>query len=193
MQALTQDDLLSLEAYEQQRKDIQERIKAHKEKRRLDLDDHISMFFEDRDTMWYQVQEMARAERLFKPEELADELAVYNPLIPDGRNLKGTLMIQYDDREVRLQKLAEMVGIENRFWIQVDGYDKVYAIADEDLDRSTSDKTSTVHFMRFEFEPDLIRAWKEGAQVRMGCDHEKRPLDVELPADLHEELASDFD
>ncbi|MFB6259509.1 MAG: DUF3501 family protein [Thiohalorhabdaceae bacterium] len=193
MQAITRDDLLSLEEYEKQREAIQERIKAHKAKRRLDLDDHISMFFEDRDTMWYQVQEMARAERLYKPEELEEELAVYNPLIPDGSNLKGTLMIQYDDREVRLQKLSEMVGIENQFWIQVDGYDKVYPYADEDLDRSTEDKTSTVHFMRFELDDAMIRAWKEGALVRMGCDHPNRPLEEELPADLHEALAEDFD
>lgn len=193
MQGITQDDLLSLEAYEKQRKAIQERIKAHKEKRRLDLDDNISMFFEDRDTMWYQVQEMARAERLFKPEELQDELDVYNPLIPDGSNLKGTLMIQYDDREVRLKKLAELVGIEHQFWIQVNGYDKVYAYADEDLDRSTEDKTSTVHFMRFEFDSAMIQAWKDGAVVRMGCDHDNRPLDEELPADLYETLVADFD
>jgi len=193
MQAITKDDLLPLEQYEQQRKEIQQRIKAHKAGRRLDLDDHISMFFEDRDTMWYQVQEMARAERLFKPEELDDELAVYNPLIPDGRNLKGTLMIQYDDREERQARLAEMVGIEDRVWIQVDGHDKVYAIADEDLDRSTTDKTSTVHFMRFELGDERVRAWKDGAQVRMGSDHDQRPLDVELPADLHDELAGDFD
>jgi hypothetical protein len=193
MQAITQDDLLPLEEYEKQRKTIQERIKAHKATRRLDLDAHISMFFEDRDTMWYQVQEMARAERLFKPEELADELAVYNPLIPDGRNLKGTLMIQYDDREERLAKLAEMVGIEDQIWIQVDGLDKVYAIADEDLDRSTADKTSSVHFMRFEFSDEMVQAWRDGALVRMGCDHDNRPMDEELPADLHEELLGDFD
>jgi len=193
MKPITRDDLLSLEAYEQQRGAIQERIKAHKAERRLDLDEHISMFFEDRDTMWYQVQEMARAERLYKPEELEEELAVYNPLIPDGSNLKGTLMIQYDDREVRLAKLAEMAGIEHQFWIQVDGYDKVYPYADEDLDRSTEDKTSTVHFMRFELDDAMIRAWKEGALVRMGCDHPNRPLDEELPADLYEALAEDFD
>jgi len=193
MQALTQDDLLPLEQYDQQRKEIQSRIKAHKEKRRLDLDAHISVFFEDRDTMWYQVQEMARAERLFKPEELAEELAVYNPLIPDGRNLKATFMIQYDDREVRLEKLAELVGIENLIWIQVNGYDKVYAISDEDLERSTPDKTSTVHFMRFELDEEMVRAWKDDALVRIGCDHESRPLEEELPADLHEELAGDFD
>lgn len=193
MQAITRDDLLSLEEYEKQREAIQERIKAHKLKRRLDLDDHISMFFEDRDTMWYQVQEMARAERLYKPEELNDELAVYNPMIPDGTNLKGTLMIQYDDREERLEKLSELVGIEDQFWIKVDGYDKVFAIADEDLDRSTEDKTSSVHFMRFEFDDAMIQAWKDGALVRMGCDHPNRPLDETLPADLHEALVADFD
>jgi len=193
MQALTQDDLLPLEQYDNQRQEIQSRIKAHKAKRRLDLDAHIAMFFEDRDTMWYQVQEMARAERLFKPEELADELAVYNPLIPDGRNLKGTLMIQYDDRAERLQRLTELVGIEDQFWIQVNGYDKVYAIADEDLDRSTQDKTSTVHFMRFEFSDDMVQAWRDGALVRMGCDHANRPMEEELPAELHEELLGDFD
>ena len=193
MQAITHQDLLSLEDYERQRADIKERIRGHKEGRRLDLDENISVFFEDRETMWYQVQEMARAERLYKDEEIQDELDVYNPLIPDGTNLKATFMIQYDDREVRQRKLAELVGIEHRIWIRVDGHDKVFAVADEDLDRSTADKTSTVHFMRFEFDEGMRADWKGGAAVHMGCDHENRPLDVELPGDLRERLAGDFD
>ncbi|KPV39122.1 hypothetical protein AN478_12560 [Thiohalorhabdus denitrificans] len=193
MQAITQQDLLSLEDYERRRKEIQERIQAHKVERRLDLDDHISLFFEDRDTMWYQVQEMARAERLYKPEELKDELDVYNPLIPDGSNLKATMMIQYDAREERMARLAELVGIEHRVWVRVDGHDKVYAHADEDLDRSTEDKTSTVHFMRFELDPDMIHAWKGGSPVHAGTDHDKRQLEVTVPERLHEKLANDFD
>ncbi|MFP4560412.1 MAG: DUF3501 family protein [Thiohalorhabdus sp.] len=193
MQAITQQDLLSLEDYERRRKEIQERIQAHKAERRLDLDDHISLFFEDRDTMWYQVQEMARAERLYKPEELQDELDVYNPLIPDGSNLKATMMIQYDDREERMARLAELVGIEHRLWVRVDGHDKVYAYADEDLDRSTPDKTSTVHFMRFELEPEMVRDWKGGSPVHVGIDHDKRQLEVTVPQRLHEKLANDFD
>ncbi len=192
MQPITHQDLLPLEEYERQRSGIQERIRRHKEERRLDLDENLSVLFEDRDTMWYQVQEMARAERLYKDEEIQDELDVYNPLIPDGTNLKATFMIQYDDRETRQRKLAELVGIEDRVWIRVDGHDKVYAIADEDLERSTPDKTSTVHFMRFELDEGMRADWKGGASVHMGTDHDKRPLDVELPAGLHDELAGDF-
>ncbi len=192
MKPITQEDLLSLEEYDCQRETIQDRIKAHKDRRRLDLDDYISVFFEDRDTMWYQVQEIAKAERLYKPEELQDELGVYNPLIPDGSNLKATMMIQYDDRPVRMEKLAELAGIEHRVWLQVDDHERVYAIADEDLDRSTHDKTSAVHFMRFELGEAMIADWKAGATVRMGCDHENRPLEVTLPEGLQEELAGDF-
>ncbi|MFA9460520.1 DUF3501 family protein [Thiohalorhabdus methylotrophus] len=193
MQAITQQELLSLEDYEKQRKEIQGRIQDHKAGRRLDLDGHITLFFEDRDTMWYQVQEMARAERLFKPEELQDELDVYNPLIPDGSNLKATLMIQYDDRAERQERLAELVGVEHQVWVRVDGHDKAYAHADEDLDRSTPDKTSTVHFMRFELAPEMVDAWKSGSPVHMGIDHEKRQIEVTVPELLHEKLANDFD
>jgi len=192
MKPITQEDLLSLEEYDRQRKEIQRRMKAHKDRRRLDLDDYISVFFEDRETMWYQIQEMAKAERLYKPEELQEELAVYNPMLPDGNNLKATMMIQYDDRPVRLEKLAELVGIEHQIWLQVDDHERVYAIADEDLDRSTPDKTSSVHFMRFELGEAMIADWKAGATVRMGCDHENRPLEVTLSKERQEELAGDF-
>ncbi|HKJ87764.1 MAG TPA: DUF3501 family protein [Gammaproteobacteria bacterium] len=193
MQALTQQDLLSLEEYERQRKEVQGRIQEHKAGRRLNLDAHITLFFEDRETMWYQVQEMARAERLFKPEELQDELDVYNPLIPDGSNLKATMMIQYDDRAERQERLAELVGIEHQVWLRVDGHDKAYAHADEDLDRSTEDKTSTVHFMRFELTPEMVRDWKGGSPVHAGIDHDKRRIEVTIPGELHGKLAADFD
>ena len=143
MEPLTRADLLSLEAYEAQRPQLRADMREHKAARRLDLDDHISVYFEDRDTMRYQVLEMIRAERLFKPEELDDELAVYNPLIPDGRNLKATFMIQYDDRDVRDRRLRALAGVEDHVWIRVTGHEPLYAFADEDLDRSTADKTST--------------------------------------------------
>ncbi len=193
MEPISQQELLSLEDYEVRREAIRKRIKAHKHRRRLDLDDHISVFFEDRDTMWYQVQEIAKAERLYKAEELQDELDIYNPLIPDGGNLKATMMIQYDDRPVRMEKLAEMVGIEQRVWLQVNDHERVYAIADEDLDRSTTDKTSAVHFLRFELTGPMIEDWKRGVIARMGCDHGNRPLERKVPPELHEELAGDFD
>ena len=194
MEPLTREDLLSLEDYEAQRGAIQERMRTHKALRRLDLDPHVSLFFEDRNTMWYQVQEMARAERLFRPEELDEELGVYNPLIPDGTNLKATLMIQYDDRAERDERLRELVGIEDHVWIAVAGHDPVYPFADEDLERSTPDKTSTVHFLRFEL-PEPARAdWKAGERaVRMGIDHPGLQRAIELPADLHGSLAADFD
>lgn len=192
MEPITQEDLLSLGEYDRQREEIQRRMKAHKDQRRLDLDDYISVFFEDRDTMWYQIQEMAKAERLYKQEELQDELDVYNPLLPDGSNLKATMMIQYDDRPVRMEKLTELAGIEHKIWLQVDDHERVYAIADEDLERSTPDKTSAVHFMRFELGQDMIADWKAGATVRMGCDHENRSLEVTMSKGLQEELVGDF-
>lgn len=193
MEALSRADLLSLEDYEAQRPELRARMRAHKAARRLDLDEHISVYFEDRDTMRYQIQEMMRAERLFKPEELDEELAVYNPLIPDGRNLKATFMIQYDDRAERERQLTDLAGVEHRVWMRVDGFEPVWAYADEDLERGTEDKTSTVHFLRFQLDDGRVAAWRDGAEVAVGVDHAKRALERVLPADLHEGLAADFD
>jgi hypothetical protein len=193
MEPLTRADLLSLEDYEAQRPQLRADMREHKAARRLDLDSHISVYFEDRDTMRYQVLEMMRAERLYKPEELDDELAVYNPLIPDGRNLKATFMIQYDDRDERDRRLTELAGVEHRVWLRVAGFDPVWAVADEDLERGTEDKTSTVHFLRFELSEPEVAAWRDGAEVAMGVDHPQRQLERSLPADLHERLAGDFD
>jgi hypothetical protein len=193
MEPLTRADLLSLEEYEAQRPQLRTEMREHKAARRLDLDSHISVYFEDRDTMRYQIQEMMRAERLFKPEELDEELAVYNPLIPDGRNLKATFMIQYDDRAERDRQLTRLAGIESVIWLRVDGLEPVWAYYDEDLERGTEDKTSTVHFLRFELSEPAVAAWREGAEVVLGVDHAERRLQAALPADLQQRLAADFD
>jgi hypothetical protein len=193
MEPLTRADLLSLEEYEAQRPQLRAEMREHKAARRLDLDSHISVYFEDRDTMRYQIQEMMRAERLFKPEELDEELAVYNPLIPDGRNLKATFMIQYDDRAERDRQLTRLAGIERVIWLRVDGLEPVWAYYDEDLERGTEDKTSTVHFLRFELSEPAVAAWREGAEVVLGVDHAERRLQAALPADLQQRLAADFD
>src|SRR5690606_29919937 len=144
------EDLFSLEEYAAQRQALRSKVMAHKQQRRVPIGPNATRYFEDRLTMQYQVQEMLRAERIFEAEGIEEELAVYNPLIPDGTNWKATFMIEYTDVEERKAALARMVGIEDRVWVRVDGFDPVWAIADEDLERETQDKTSSVHFLRFE-------------------------------------------
>jgi hypothetical protein len=168
---LTHEKLYSLEQYARVRPEFRARVMAHKKNRQVQLGDHVTLLFEDALTMQYQVQEMLRLERMFEPEPIQEELDVYNPLIPDGSNWKATMMIEYSDVAERQRQLAELIGIEDRVWVQVEGCERVYAIADEDLDRATEDKTSAVHFLRFELSVKMIQALKRGAGVSMGVDH----------------------
>ncbi len=190
---LTRDDLYSLEEYAKRRSDMRAEVMAHKKNRQVPIGAHATLYFEDRLTMQYQVQEMLRAERIFEQEGIQEELDAYNPLVPDGTNWKATFMIEYADEEERREALTRMIGIEDRAWVQVQGFDRVYAIADEDLERDTAQKTSSVHFLRFEFTPPMIVAAKEGAAIAMGIDHPYYNHQVEPIADnVRASLASDL-
>ena len=191
---LTRGDLYSLEKYAEIRDEFRARIIAHKKDRRLELGDNVILLFEDRLIMHYQVQEMLRAEKIFEADSIQEELDAYNPLIPDGTNWKATMMIQYPDVDERQRMLAKLVGIENRVWVQVEGHDKVYPIADEDLERATEDKTSSVHFLRFELVPLMIGALHEGAGVAAGVDHQNYTAIVDpVPDNIRSSLVDDLD
>ena len=172
MDKLTRNDLYSLEQYAQQRPGFRARVIAHKKNRKLPVGPVATLYFEDRLTVQYQIQEMLRVERIFEAAGIEDELAAYNPLIPDGGNWKATLMIEEPDVGKRHQLLARLIGIEDRVWVMVGGHEAIYAVADEDLDRDTEEKTSAVHFLRFDLSPAMIRDAKAGATVSIGIDHE---------------------
>ncbi len=194
MNKLTHDDLYSLEKYAQLRLEFRARVMAHKKNRAVRIGDHATLYFEDRLTMQYQIQEMLRIERIFEADGIDEELSAYNPLIPDGRNLKATFMIEYQDVEERKRALAQLVDIEDRVWMKVNGYEPAWAIADEDLDRDTEEKTSSVHFLRFEFSPDAIQAAKQGASLSVGIDHDNYRLAIDsLPQPTRQSLVDDFD
>ena len=168
---ITAESLMSLEQYSKARKEFRARVLAHKKHRTLALGEHITLVFEDELTMRYQVQEMLRVERIFEEAGIRDELAAYNPLIPDGSNWKATMLIEYPDLEERKVALARMIGIEDRVWVQVGARQKVYAIADEDLDRENDEKTSSVHFLRFELDAAMKLALRSGESLALGVDH----------------------
>lgn len=193
MEHLNKQDLLSLEDYARERSDFRARVMKHKEGRRVPVGPNFTLYFEDRLTIQYQVQEMLRAERIFEAEGIDEELQTYNPLIPDGSNLKATAMFEFEDRDERAQRLGELAGVENRIWAQVEGHEKVFAIANEDLDRSTEDKTSAVHFLRFEFDADAVAALKDGAGLSFGIDHDKYRHEATVTGDTLESLVSDLD
>jgi len=194
MTRLSRDKLLSLEQYAQRREAIRREVMAHKKNRQVAIGDHLTVYFEDETTMRYQVQEMLRIEKLFEPGEIEEELAAYNPLIPDGTNWKATVMIEYPDENERRRRLAELKGIENTLHVQVDGFEPVYAIVNEDMERSTDDKTSAVHFARFEFTPEMIDAMKSGATITAGVRHDAYPVGpVEITGEVRESLVSDLD
>jgi hypothetical protein len=172
MNKLAASDLMSLEQYARQRSDFRTRVLEHKRARQLAVGPNATWCFEDRLTVQYQVQEMLRIERIFEPEGIAEELGAYNPLIPDGRNWKATLLIEFPDANERKVQLARMRGIEDRCWVQVKGHDRVFAIADEDLERENDEKTSSVHFLRFELEPAMISSLTSGAELSIGMDHD---------------------
>jgi hypothetical protein len=171
MQKLAVSDLMSLERYSRDRLDFRTRVMAHKRNRQLNVGPNTMWLFEDRLTVQYQVQEMLRTERIFEAEGIAEELSAYNPLIPDGSNWKVTFLIEYTDPEVRRVQLERLKGIEDRCWVQVSGFDRVFAIADEDLERENDVKTSAVHFLRFEIVPAMVGALKGGAALSVGIDH----------------------
>jgi hypothetical protein len=171
MEKLKKDDLLSLERYARERDAFRNRVLAHKRHRQLAVGPNTTWSFEDRLTIQYQVQEMLRTERIFEPEGIADELAAYNPLIPDGRNWKVTLLIEFTDPDERRTQLERLIGIEDRCWVQVADFERVFPIADEDLERETDEKTSSVHFLRFELTAAMIGALRAGASLAAGVDH----------------------
>ncbi len=189
---LTHEDLFSLEKYARVRPEFRARVIAHKKNRQLPIGAHATLYFEDALTMQYQVQEMLRLERMFEPEPIQEELDVYNPLIPDGHNWKATFMVEYSDENERRAALAKLIGIEKKVWMQVEGCEKVYPIANEDLDRETEDKTSAVHFMRFELTPPMIAAAKAGAAIRAGIDHDLYRESVPVPQAVRDSLAADL-
>jgi len=168
---ITRESLLTLEAYAKERPSFRARVLDHKRARTVHLGDHITLVFEDELTMRYQIQEMLRIEKTFEEQGIQDELDAYNPLVPDGTNFKASMLIEYEDADARRQALARLRGIESRVWVQAEGFDRVYAIADEDLERENEDKTSAVHFLRFEVAPAMIEALKDGASLGLGVDH----------------------
>jgi len=178
MPHITRDSLIPLEAYARTRTEFRARVMAHKKSRTLALGEHVTLIFEDELTIRYQIQEMLRVERIFEEAGIQDELDAYNPLVPDGGNWKATLLIEYPDVAERQCMLARLIGIEDRVWVQVEGHARVYAIADEDLERENADKTSAVHFLRFELARPLAQALKKGAGFAIGIDHPEYTVSV---------------
>ncbi|MDP1537565.1 MAG: DUF3501 family protein [Burkholderiales bacterium] len=183
MPHITQDTLMPLEKYAKARPEFRAQVMAHKKNRALQLGENVTLLFEDELTIRYQVQEMLRAERIFEEAGIADELEAYNPLIPDGSNWKATMMIEYADENERRGKLAQLIGIEDRVWVQVQGCERSYAIADEDLERENGEKTSAVHFLRLELTPAMVIALRGGAALAVGVDHPHYSATVARVAD----------
>lgn len=193
MDKLTPEDLYPLEAYARLRPEFRERVIEHKAHRRLALGPHVTLAFEDRLTMHYQVQEMLRAERIFEPADIQSELDAYNPLIPDGTNWKATMLIEYPDEGERRLALGRLRGVEDRVWVRIGTLDRVFAMADEDMDRANDTKTSAVHFLRFELPPAAIGALRAGAGVSAGVDHPELRVHVDsVPELLRESLIADL-
>ena len=190
---IRKESLLTLEAYAKVRPQMRAEVIAHKKRRLVQLGEHVSLLFEDETTLRYQVQEMLRIEKIFEEEGIQDEIDVYNALVPDGSNFKATMLIEYKNEVERRAALAKLIGIEDRIFIQVEGQERVYAIADEDLDREDADKTSAVHFVRFELTPPMKAALKHGAQMMVGCDHPNYPMHVgELAQETLAALVADL-
>ena len=191
---LDHTDLFSLEDYAQKRDDFRARVIKHKQTRHVALGEHVTLQFEDALTIQYQIQEMLRIEKIFEADGIQEELDAYNPLIPDGSNFKATMLIEYADSAERAVALRELVGIEDRVWVRVEGHDPVFAIADEDMDRRTEDKTAAVHFLRFELSPAAAADLKTGKALSMGIDLPAYPADpVILDAAVRASLAADLD
>jgi hypothetical protein len=193
MPKIARDSLMTLEAYAKARVDFRAQVIAHKQARSVALGSNITLIFEDELSVRYQVQEMLRVEKIFEEAGIQDELSAYNPLIPDGSNWKSTMMIEYPEVEERSRMLAKLIGVEDRVWARVTGHATVYAIADEDLDRSTEEKTSAVHFLRFELTAAMKQALKSGASLAMGVDHPNYRVSVDpLAAPVRAALLADL-
>jgi hypothetical protein len=190
---ISPDSLLTLEAYARERGAFRARVLEHKKRRTVALGEHVTLIFEDELTVRYQVQEMLRIERIFEPDGIRGELEAYNPLIPDGGNWKATMMIEYPEAEERRRRLAELKGIESRVWVEVEGENRrVYAIADEDLERANEEKTSSVHFLRFELDGAMRAALRRGAALALGIDHANYRARVAAAPEVRESLAGDL-
>ncbi len=190
---LQRSDLWSLEDYAEKRPEFRKQVMAHKRHRQVALGPNTTLYFEDRLTIKYQIQEMLRIEKIFEAEGINEELGAYNPLIPDGKNWKATFMIEYTDAEIRAAQLEKMVGIEDLVWVQIEGFDKVWAIADEDMDRANDTKTSSVHFMRFELKDEMIAALKQGAKLTVGVDHSIYSYQTVIDGETRTSLLNDLD
>ena len=192
MPQISPDSLLSLEAYARERNAYRSRVIAHKKQRTLHVGEHLTLIFEDEQTVRYQVQEMLRIERIFEQEGIRGELEAYNPLIPDGGNLKATMLLEYPDPEDRRRKLAGLKGVEDAAWVQVEGCTKVFAIADEDLERENEEKTSAVHFVRFELDAAMRAALKRGAGLAVGVEHANYQASVTVAPEMQRSLVGDL-
>lgn len=191
---LSRDDLWGLEEYSNRRNDFRAQVMEHKKSRQVAIGPNATLYFEDRMVMQYQVQEMLRIERIFEKEAIQEELDAYNPMIPDGSNWKATFMLEFPDVEERKQILSKLLGIEKKVWVRVGTHDKVYPIANEDLERETDEKTSSVHFLRFELTPEMVTAAKSGTPISMGIEHEHYSHTVNsLPENIRSSLVNDLD
>ena len=193
MRWIRRESLLTLEAYARERTDFRARVIEHKKHRTVQLGDSVTLIFEDELTIRYQIQEMLRVERIFEEQGIQDELETYNPLVPDGRNFKATMMLEYVDPEERQRWLAKLIGIEDKVWIQVRGFERVWAIADEDLARENEQKTSSVHFLRFELTDAMAQVLKSGLGLSIGIDHPQYRAILEVSAAVCDALVKDLD
>ncbi len=189
---ITPENLMSLEAYTKYRKLHRLDVMAHRQLRSVHLGEHVNLQFESETTVRYQIQEMLRIEKIFEEEGIIQEIEAYAPLVPDGGNWKATMMIEYPDENERRRELARLIGVEDRMFVEVEGHARVYAIADEDLDRETDEKTSAVHFVRFELNPTMRAAVLAGAGVKLGCDHTNYPAHISIAAETLASLAADL-
>jgi hypothetical protein len=192
MPRIARESLMTLEAYSKARPEFRKQVIAHKKRRSVPLGEHVTLLFEDELTIRYQVQEMLRIEKIFEEDGIAHELDSYNPLIPDGRNLKATMLIEYADETERRAALATLKGVEQRVWLQVEGSARVWPIADEDMERENEDKTSAVHFMRWELTEEMAAALKYGVSLTMGVDHPNYTARLQLPPETRGALAADL-
>lgn len=193
MQKLTRDDLYSLEQYAEIRTTFRADVMAHKKNRQLAIGPNVTLYFEDRLVMQYQIQEILRVERVFEAEGINEELETYNAMIPDGSNWKATFMIEFPEEAERRVALTKMKGIEDKVWVKVDGFEEVYSIADEDLERENDEKTSSVHFLRFELSEDMTTALKQGSKLTAGIDHPAYQYTVDpVPLNIRDSLVSDL-
>ncbi len=192
-QQITREDLMSLEQYAEKRGEFRQQVIEHKKHRQLPLGPNATLYFEDRLTLLYQIQEMLRIEKVFEADGINEELEAYNPLVPSGRNFKATFMIEYPDPLVRAAQLEKMVGIEDLVWMQIGEFDRSWSIADEDLERSTESKTSAVHFLRFEISDDMAQALKDGAAWQVGVQHPVYSYELAVEGDTRASLLNDLD